>query len=90
MIEACFRLVEFTERLRLEGVERPLSVWSRYDKARFTQDSQARRHTGLVNSRCSNNVVELLLTMPQRFHDATTRRISPSLNCDYGHIEILA
>src|SRR5262249_50786491 len=86
-VEACFPEVavlgqppiELPERLGLEGVEPPLSVRPRCYKSGFVEDSQVPRHTGLVTPRPSNKVIDLLLTIPQGFHDATARRISKGL-----------
>src|SRR5262249_48654532 len=69
------------KRLGLEGVEPPLSVRPQCHKSRFVEDSRVPRHTGLVNSRPSNKVIDLLLAMPQRFHDAAARRVSEDLKC---------
>jgi hypothetical protein len=43
------------------------------------EDAQVTRHTGLVNPCPHNEVIDLLFTMPQGFHDATARRVGEGL-----------
>src|SRR5271165_2033662 len=65
-VKACFP--EFAKRLRLERVEPPLSLRPHGDKARGVEDAQVTRHTRLVNPCPGDEVIDLLLTMPQGFH----------------------
>ena len=86
-VEACFPEVavsgqppvERAKRLGLERIEPPLSFRPHGDKAGAVEDVQVTGHTGLVNPRPGNEVIDLLLTMPQGFHDATARRIGKGL-----------
>lgn len=86
-VEACFPEVavlgqppvERAKRLGLERVEPPLSFWPHGDKAGGVEDAQVTGDTGLVNPRPDNEVIDLLLTMPQDFHDATARRVGEGL-----------
>jgi hypothetical protein len=43
------------------------------------EDTQVTGHTGLVNPCPRNEVIDLLLAMPQGFHDATARRVGEGL-----------
>ena len=71
--------VEFAKRLRLERVEPPLSLRPHGDKSRGVEDTQVTRHTRLVNPCPGDEVIDLLLTMPQGFHDASARRVGEGL-----------
>jgi hypothetical protein len=86
-VEACFPetailrqpIVEFPERLRPERVEAPLPVWPRPNEASFVQDAQMTGDTGLVDTRLRNDVVDLMLALPQHFDNATAGRVGKSL-----------
>jgi hypothetical protein len=71
--------VERAKRLGLERVKPPLSLRPHRNEACIVEDVQVAGHTGLVNPCPGNEVIDLMLTMPQGFHDATARRVGKGL-----------
>jgi hypothetical protein len=86
-VEACFP--EFTvlgqppvERAKwiwLERVKPPLCLRPHRNEARIVEDVQMAGDARLVNAGSGNEVVNLLLAVPQGFHDTTARRIGKGL-----------
>jgi len=71
--------VERAKRLGLERVKPPLSLRPHRNEAGIVEDAQVTGDTGLVNPCPGDELIDLLFTMPQRFHDATARRIGKGL-----------